>query len=107
MCGISAILRFAGNSTRDLADLLRMHDAQRHRGPDGEGSFTVDRGFDGERFDRVPSPGEHPDTDYRLIAAVRRLRISDLRPQADQPLVSADRRLAVPCSTARSTISAN
>jgi asparagine synthase (glutamine-hydrolysing) len=95
MCGISAILRFAGSPPLDLVDLGRMHDAQRHRGPDGEGSFTVDRNFVGARFGRVPAVHEHPDTEFRLAAAVRRLRISDLRPEADQPLVSPDRRLAV------------
>lgn len=92
MCGISAILRLGGSAAPDLADLDRMHRAQRHRGPDGEGAFAIDTRFEGRRFDRVPTPGEVDAAGLRAVAAVRRLRISDLRPEADQPLVSADRR---------------
>ena len=54
MCGISAICRTEGDATGDLADLERMHDAQRHRGPDGEGAFTIDRQFKGRRYEHVP-----------------------------------------------------
>jgi asparagine synthase (glutamine-hydrolysing) len=94
MCGISAVLRFGGDARSDLADLGRMHDAQRHRGPDGEGSFTLDLNFRGERSERVPSGPGSVAAGLRFAGAVRRLRISDLRPQADQPLVSPDGRLA-------------
>ena len=69
-----------------------MHAAQRHRGPDGQGAFTIDRRFEGRRFERVPAAHDGPPAGLSLIAAVRRLRISDVRPEADQPLVSADRR---------------
>ena len=91
MCGISAIYRFDGDPGGDLADLRRMHDAQRHRGPDGEGAFVIRRDFGGARFDRIPDD----DSSMRFAGAVRRLRVSDPRPEADQPLVSADRRLWV------------
>jgi asparagine synthetase B (glutamine-hydrolysing) len=37
MCEISAIFRFEGDAGADLAELDRMHRAQRHRGPDGRG----------------------------------------------------------------------
>jgi asparagine synthase (glutamine-hydrolysing) len=92
MCGISAILRLEGGAVADLADLDRMHRAQQHRGPDGEGAFVIDRQFAGTRYERVPSPGDLQSTELRVVAALRRLRISDPRPVADQPLVSADRR---------------
>jgi asparagine synthase (glutamine-hydrolysing) len=92
MCGISAILRFEGDATRDLADLDRMHYAQRHRGPDGEGAFAIDRRFKGRRYEHVPAPGNLSSAELCFVAAVRRLRISDTRPAADQPLVSADQR---------------
>ena len=91
MCGISALFRFEGGPGQDLADLRQMHDAQRHRGPDGEGAFVIWKDFDGARFDQIPRDGEAP----RFAGAVRRLRVSDPRPEADQPLVSADRRLWV------------
>jgi asparagine synthase (glutamine-hydrolysing) len=91
MCGISAILRFDGDPSRDLADLGRMHDAQRHRGPDGEGCFVIGRDFAATRFGQVPAGNDG----HRFIGAVRRLRVSDPRPEADQPLVSADGRLWV------------
>jgi asparagine synthase (glutamine-hydrolysing) len=89
MCGISAIFRFEGDAGADLADLDRMHRAQRHRGPDGEGAMVVNRHWQGRRYQRLPAPGSERG-DLRLIAAVRRLRISDLRALADQPLVSDD-----------------
>jgi asparagine synthase (glutamine-hydrolysing) len=92
MCGISAILRLDGDAAADLADLDRMHVAQRHRGPDGEGAFTIDRHFQGRRFERVPAAHDDRPADLRVIAAVQRLRISDVRPEADQPLVSQDQR---------------
>jgi len=92
MCGISAIFRLQGDAAGDLADLERMHCAQRHRGPDGEGAFTIDRHFDGRRYERVPVAHDAGLAELRLIAAVRRLRISDVRTVADQPLTSADRR---------------
>ena len=53
MCGISAICRTEGDAASDLADLERMHNAQRHRGPDGEGAFTIDRQFKGRRHEHA------------------------------------------------------
>jgi asparagine synthase (glutamine-hydrolysing) len=91
MCGISVILRLNGDAAADLADLDRMHRAQRHRGPDGEGAFTIDRYYEGRRFERLSAIHDRA-AELRMVAAVRRLRISDTRPQADQPLVSVDRR---------------
>ena len=40
----------------------------------------------------MPASVDGRPTELRVVAAVRRLRISDLRPVADQPLVSADQR---------------
>jgi asparagine synthase (glutamine-hydrolysing) len=92
MCGISAICRTEGDAASDLADLERMHNAQRHRGPDGEGGFTIDRQFKGRRHEHVPKSRDEGQAELRVIAAVRRLRISDTRRIADQPIVSADQR---------------
>jgi asparagine synthase (glutamine-hydrolysing) len=89
MCGLSAILRFGASAAIDLDDLARMHGALRHRGPDGEGCFTVSTQMRGSRFDRVPERQDVNDP-LSLVAAVRRLRVSDLRLEADQPLVSPD-----------------
>jgi asparagine synthase (glutamine-hydrolysing) len=86
MCGISAVFRFDSDPSRDLADLRRMHDAQRHRGPDGEGVLIVGEDSRGTRFERIPSHSQP----FCFAGAVRRLRVSDPRPEADQPLVSAD-----------------
>ena len=90
MCGISAIIRFAGNAADDLDDLERMHRSLLHRGPDAEGAFFVTAEFEGRRLHCVPSSCGHGSSELRVIAAVRRLRVSDLREDADQPLVSAD-----------------
>jgi asparagine synthase (glutamine-hydrolysing) len=90
MCGISAILRFKGEAGGDLRDLAVMHAAVRHRGPDAEGVYLVDARHDGSRLeslDAIPVGGTH-----RVAVAVRRLRVSDLRTEADQPLVSKDGR---------------
>ena len=90
MCGISCILRFAGDADDDLPALQRMHMLLQHRGPDGEGALIVSRQTRAARLERIPTPGEHGA--LKLIAAVRRLRVSDLRPEADQPIVSEDGR---------------
>ena len=95
MCGLSTILRFGGSAAIDLADLAQMHDSLRHRGPDGEGCFVVTRQMQGRRLDRVPTREQAVAEDLSLVAAVRRLRVSDLRQQADQPLVSPDGRTCV------------
>jgi asparagine synthetase B (glutamine-hydrolysing) len=80
MCGISVILRLDGDAATDLADLNRMHRAQRHRGPDGQRAFAIDRRFEGRRFERVPALYDDPAA-LSMVAAVRRLRISDMRPE--------------------------
>jgi asparagine synthase (glutamine-hydrolysing) len=88
MCGISAILNF-GESTSDLEDLLAMHDAQAHRGPDGQGFLLVDASLRARAFRVPPGTGEVAQYTPRIALAVRRLRIVDLCETADQPLRSA------------------
>jgi asparagine synthase (glutamine-hydrolysing) len=90
MCGISAIVRFAGNAADDLGDLDRMHRELLHRGPDAEGAFLVSAGLEGWRLRGIPASFDEGGRPLRAIAAVRRLRVSDLRAEADQPLLSAD-----------------
>jgi asparagine synthase (glutamine-hydrolysing) len=92
MCGISAIFRFEGDAGTDLADLDRMHRAQRHRGPDGEGAMVIDRHLQGRRYEQLPVPSLERAEELRLVAAVRQLRTCGVRAVADQPLVSADGR---------------
>ena len=70
MCGIGGILTFDG-SVPDRADLQRMADAMRHRGPDAEG-FFVDAG----------RPG--------IGLAHRRLSVVDLSHEADHPVCGED-----------------
>lgn len=90
MCEISANFRFEGDAGSDLADLDRMHRAQRHRGPDGEGALVIDQHLQGRRYERLPVPNSEKPEELRRVADVQRLRISDLRALADQPLVSAE-----------------
>jgi asparagine synthase (glutamine-hydrolysing) len=90
MCGISAIVRFAGDARDDVHDLDLMHRSLLHRGPDAEGAFFVDAAYEGRRLQGIPSATDSGSRPLRAIAAVRRLRVSDLRAEADQPLVSAD-----------------
>src|SRR5450759_127786 len=74
MCGICGVYRpSAGPSPDD--DLRAMADAQRHRGPDGEGVWV--------------HPGK------RLGFAHRRLSIIDLSPAGQQPMTSASGRLVI------------
>src|SRR3954468_14796507 len=91
MCGISAIFRFASDPTDDLTDLQRMHDAPPHRGPDGTAALVIGQDFVATRFHQIPRNNEP----VRFAGAVRRLRISDTRPEADQPMVSVDGRVWV------------
>ena len=72
MCGIAGILNLNGQPASS-AILKQMTDAIIHRGPDGEGQYT----------------------DGCLGLGHRRLAIIDLSEAADQPMVSADGRLAL------------
>ena len=92
MCGISAVLTFERRGVA-TADLIRMHDLQRHRGPDGEGCLLVDRSCEPRRVARVASAPDVAPDDWRLGLAVRRLRVQDPDPCADQPLGSRDGKL--------------
>lgn len=65
MCGIAGeIRRLAGNDPLDATAVRRVNDAQRHRGPDGEGVWS----------------------DGRAVLGHRRLTILDLSDAAAQPL---------------------
>src|ERR1700689_296597 len=66
MCGITG--HIAGRGSGDEAAVHRMNDALAHRGPDAEGIWTSGRATLGHR----------------------RLSIVDLRPEANQPLLSED-----------------
>ena len=91
MCGISVIVELGGTSATVSSSLARMHAAQSHRGPDGEGFLRISRGLDATR-----SPFPLPDFEWndpatRVAAAFRHQRIQDPSPAADQPLSSPDR----------------
>jgi asparagine synthase (glutamine-hydrolysing) len=71
MCGINGTLAFRNSTARVREDLLiRMRDAQAHRGPDGKGLWI--------------SP------DGRIGLGHRRLAIIDLSPSAAQPMSNED-----------------
>src|SRR5947209_4336057 len=69
MCGISGL---AGSLWTDRATLLRMNDALRHRGPDGEGIFS----------------------DQHVGLAMRRLAIIDVE-GGNQPIFNEDGSICV------------
>jgi asparagine synthase (glutamine-hydrolysing) len=69
MCGIAGIL--GALDDRNRAALARMSAAMVHRGPDGEGTWESTPGADGRG----------------ALLAFRRLKILDLSPAGDQPMV--------------------
>ena len=89
MCGIAGVISPRGF---DPAVLAEMASAIRHRGPDGEGYLTWAGG------DVAASPRPLPESPRRestVGLAHLRLAIIDLREVNAQPLVDADRSLAV------------
>ena len=72
MCGLVAMLALDG-ATPDMAQLQRMTDAIRHRGPDDSG-FLVEGS---------------------VALGFRRLSILDLSPQGHQPMQAADARVSI------------
>jgi len=75
MCGIAGIVEQRGSGGVDRSRLVRLRDAQRHRGPDDEGLWI--------------SP------DGRVGLAHRRLSILDLSPRGHQPMSTPDGHLHV------------
>jgi asparagine synthase (glutamine-hydrolysing) len=75
VCGIAGIVVYGDAPSVEEAELLRLRDAQRHRGPDGEGIWIA--------------------PDGRTGFGHRRLAIVDLSPLGSQPMASADGRLQV------------
>ena len=104
MCGIAGIFRFTSRpAAPDVAAVVRMMDAQRHRGPDDWGLLVPDalagdpavrsvaetRGPDHLRTYRDPGSGPG------VILGARRLSIIDLSTRARMPMGSGDGRLWV------------
>ena len=76
MCGIAGVVRREGPVAGDPSRLIqRLSAAMAHRGPDGDGSWLS------------------PDRDVLFVH--RRLAIIDPRPEANQPMASADGRLVL------------
>ncbi len=69
MCGIAGVIRHGGLAPDDSAAVLRMMDAQRHRGPDGG----------------------HCVTEGPVVLGHRRLSIIDLSDAGTQPMCNEDR----------------
>jgi asparagine synthase (glutamine-hydrolysing) len=76
MCGINGVVRTGVDAPPiDMAELRRVRDAMAARGPDGVGEWASDSGA--------------------CALGHRRLAIIDLSPQAAQPMLSSDGRLAM------------
>lgn len=90
MCGISVVLGKTGGSSANFKRLSSMHGALKHRGPDGEGFLLIDSAMSPHLSLRSPTQAELTTLQPRVMAAVRRLRIHDLREEADQPFSSPD-----------------
>ena len=76
MCGIAGIFAYAESAPpADSEELIRVRDAMRSRGPDGEGLWLSN--------------------DRRVALAHRRLAIIDLSPSGAQPMSTSDKRLHV------------
>ena len=75
MCGIAGILQYRDGLRVDEREILAIRDAQRHRGPDGEGLWLSEDG--------------------RVALGHRRLAIVDLSPLGLQPMATPDGRLRV------------
>ncbi|HEY8154692.1 MAG TPA: asparagine synthase (glutamine-hydrolyzing) [Myxococcota bacterium] len=75
MCGIAGVVIYGDAPPVGEAELLRLRDAQRHRGPDGEGIWIA--------------------PDGRIGLGHRRLAIVDLSPLGSQPMSTPDGRLRV------------
>jgi len=76
MCGIAAIFAYRdGAPTVDAAELSRVSESMRSRGPDGEGAWIAGDG--------------------RIGLAHRRLAIIDLSDDGAQPMASADGRVTI------------
>jgi asparagine synthase (glutamine-hydrolysing) len=75
MCGIAGILQYRDGPRVDEREILAIRDAQRHRGPDGEGLWLSGDG--------------------RTALGHRRLAIVDLSPLGLQPMATPDGRLRV------------
>jgi asparagine synthase (glutamine-hydrolysing) len=75
MCGIAGILQYRDGPRIDERELVRLRDAMRHRGPDGEGIWISEDG--------------------RIGLGHRRLAIVDLSPLGLQPMATADGRLRI------------
>ena len=75
MCGVAGIVALDGSPVEPI-ELEPMLGALRHRGPDSQGIHAAGA----------------------IALGSRRLRVIDLRPSADQPLLLPDRSLAVVCN---------
>jgi asparagine synthase (glutamine-hydrolysing) len=75
MCGIAGILQYRDGPRVEERDIVSVRDAQRHRGPDGEGLWLSEDG--------------------RVGLGHRRLAIVDLSPLGSQPMATPDGRLRV------------
>lgn len=99
MCGIAGIINL--NETKNLSHklIVDMCDAQKHRGPDGEGYlFTSDFSF--EEYEQLKSqrPKAHlhiVDSERAVMLGHRRLSIIDLNNNAYQPMPDSEEKIWV------------
>src|ERR1041385_8271213 len=100
MCGIAGMVRLAGRATaQDVVSVLRMLDAEVHRGPNDWGILYPDTIASEPQLEReLDTRGRGHDFRYAggcgmdAVLGARRLSILDLSEKARMPMGSADGR---------------
>lgn len=87
MCGIAGYINLHGKTDHNTAELSRMVDIQKHRGPDDFGMVGV---CAKKGLARNLHPYEDGDENYDVMIGFDRLSIQDLSLKGHQPMLSPD-----------------
>ena len=87
MCGIAGYINLHGKTDHNTAELSRMVDIQKHRGPDDFGMVGV---CAKKGLARNLHPYEDCDENYDVMIGFDRLSIQDLSLKGHQPMLSPD-----------------
>lgn len=92
MCGIAGYINLNNKPVRDTGIILKMLQAQKHRGPDDSGirAFSLSRGISVEAVTDKPQSLKET---YEGILGFNRLSILDLSFNGHQPMLSPDNRV--------------